>query len=142
MSKLVMATASGELHGLLDTLTNSVEDNDFKHMKPDVKAKLEKEKKEDSRLVKVEYFNKKGRHERLTKPYCRYAGEPIQLWKFIPGKVYEIPMGLIKEVNEKKNVIRSGLMEVDGSNFQRDGTPLDKDMQDDSEHRFIPVKFA
>lgn len=141
MPQLVMATASGELHGLINTLTNSVEFNDFKHMKPDVKAKLEKEKKEDARLVKVEYFNKKGRHERLTKPYCRYAGDPIEIWKFIPGKVYEIPMGLVKEVNEKKLTVQSGLLEVDGEKYQSSGTPLEKDQETDSEHRFIPVKF-
>lgn len=141
MPQLVMATASGELHGLINTLTNSVEFNDFKHMKPDVKAKLEKEKKEDSRLVKVEYFNKKGRHERLTKPYCRWAGDPIELWKFIPGKIYEIPMGLVKEVNEKKLTVQSGLLEVDGEKYTSSGSPLEKDEHIDSEHRFIPVKF-
>ncbi len=141
MPQLVLATASGELHGLINTLTNSVEFNDFKHMKPDVKAKLEKEKKEDARIVKVEYFNKKGRHERLTKPYCRYAGDAIELWKFIPGKVYDIPMGLVKEVNEKKNVVRSGLLEVDGEKYTQSGSPLDRDEESDSEHRFIPVKF-
>ena len=47
--QVIQYTASGEAHGLINTLTNSVENNDFKHMKPDVKVKLEKEKKEDGR---------------------------------------------------------------------------------------------
>ena len=43
---LLMATASGEQHGLINTLTNSVPFDDFKSMTPANKAKLEKEKKE------------------------------------------------------------------------------------------------
>ena len=100
---LLQATANGEMHGLINTLTNSCENNDFKHMTPAIKAKLEKEKKEDARLVKVEYINRKGKHERLTKPYCRYAGDPIQIWHLIPGKVYELPMGFVKE--DRKSVV-------------------------------------
>lgn len=139
--QLVLATKSGEMHGLIDTLTNAVENTDFKHMKPETKSKLEKEKKEDSRLVKAEYFNKKGRHERLTKPYCKYAGDPIQLWKFIPGYIYTLPLGLINEVNQMKKPVRSGLVTLDGENVTKDGSPLDQDMTEDFEHRFIPVKF-
>ncbi len=138
---IILATKSGEEHGMLHQLTNSVENTDFKHMKPDVKVKLEKEKKEDARIVKAEYFNKKGRHERLTKPYCRWAGEPIQIWKFIPGYTYDVPMGLIKEVNQMKKPVRSGLVTLDGENVTKDGSPLDKDMSEDFEHRFIPVNF-
>lgn len=139
--QLVQVTATGEQHGLVNTLTNSVENNEFKHMKPAVKAQLEKEKKEDSRIVKVEYVNRKGKHERLTKPYCRYAGDPILMYHLIPGRVYELPLGFVKEVNEKKNMKRSGLLEVDGEKVTKDGTPLDKDMEGDWEHKLIPVSF-
>lgn len=138
---ILQATASGEMHGLINTLTNSVENNDFKHMKPSTKALLEKEKKEDARLVKVEYVNRKGKHERLTKPYCKYAGDPILMYHLIPGKVYELPIGFVKEVNEKKNVKRSGLLEVDGEKVTRDGSPLDRDMDGDWEHKLIKVDF-
>lgn len=139
--QIVQYTASGEAHGLINTLTNSCENNDFKHMKPDVKSKLEKEKKEDSRLVKVEYVNRKGTHERLIKPYCRYAGDPILVYSLIPGKQYELPMGFVKEVNEKKNMKRSGLLEVDGEKVNRDGSPLAEDKEADWEHRLIPISF-
>mgnify|MGYP001606337205 FL=1 len=136
-----MATASGEMHGLINTLTNSVEFNDFKYMKPEVKTRLEKEKKEDARIVKMEYINKKGNHERLTKPYCKYAGDPIQIWHFIPNKTYEIPLGLVKEVNQIRMPIRSGLMEVDGEKVNKDGSPLSKDLEGDWVHKFIPVGY-
>lgn len=141
MTLVQQYTGSGEAHGLINVLTNSVENNDFKHMKPDIKAKLEKEKKEDSRIVKAEYINRTGRHERLVKAYCRYAGDPIQIWNFIPGRSYDVPYGLVKEINEKRMPKRSGLMEVDGEKVNKDGSPLDKDMDGDWVHRFIAVDF-
>ena len=42
-----LLTASGEQHGLINTIGNSVAFDDFKHMDPKTKAKCEKEKKED-----------------------------------------------------------------------------------------------
>jgi hypothetical protein len=141
MAQICMYTASGEAHGLINTMTNSVENNDFKHMAPHVKAKLEKEKKEDSRMVKAEYFNRMGAHERLTKPYCRYAGDPIQIWNFIPGRTYEVPFGLIKEVNDKEMPRRSELVSVDGVEVNEDGKPLKKDQKGEWVHRFISAEF-
>lgn len=143
MSKLVMATASGEQHGLINTLTNSVPFDDFKNMKPDHKKELEKQKKEDSRLVKAEYMNSRGRHERLTKPYCKYAGDPIQVWHFIPGKVYEVPMGLVNEVNDKNKIMkrREGLVEIDGVPVQKSESPLSKDEEGEWLHKFTPANF-
>lgn len=142
MSIVAQYTASGEAHGLINVLTNSVEFNDFKHMAPHIKAKLEKEKKEDAKIVKVEYINRTGKHERLTKPYCKYAGDPIHVWNFIPGKVYEVPYGLVKEVNQMKSVRRSGLLEVDGEKVTKDGSPLAKDEDGEWVHRFVGVGFG
>lgn len=137
-----MYTAAGEAHGLINTLSNAVVYDDFKHMTPANKEKLLKEKKEDARIVKAEYLNKNGRHERLTKPYCRYAGDPINIWHLIPGRVYELPMGFIKEVNSVKMPVRSGLMEVDGDKVTKDGSPLEKDDMDGNWiHKLIPVSF-
>ena len=141
MAIVAQYTAAGEAHGLVDVRTNSVEFNDFKHMDPKTKAICEKEKKEDCRLVEVEYINRTGRHERLTKPYCKYAGDPIQMWNFIPGQRYKVPMGLVKEVNDKRMPKRSGLMEVDGEKVNKDGSPLSQDQEGDWIHKFIPVAF-
>lgn len=138
-----MATGSGEMHGLINTLTNSVPFDDFKSMKPEHKKELEKQKKEDARLVKAEYMNSRGRHERLTKPYCKYAGDPIQIWHFIPGKVYEVPLGLVNEVNDKNKIMkqRSGLLSVDGDNVTRSGAPLSEDQEGEWLHRFVASGF-
>ncbi len=142
-SQLLMATASGEQHGLINTLTNSVPFDDFKNMKPDHKKELEKQKKEDSRLVKAEYMNSRGRHERLTKPYCRYAGDPIQVWHFIPGKTYDVPLGLVNEVNDKNRIMkkREGLISVDGAPVTPNEAPLSRDEDGDFLHKFVAVGF-
>jgi hypothetical protein len=138
---ILQSTASGELHGLINTLTNSVPFDDFKAMAPATKAKLEKEKKEDARIVKMEYINRSGSHERLIKPYCRYAGEPILIFNFIPGRTYDVPVGLVKEVNQVRLPKRSGLMEVDGEKVTASGAPLDKDEEGPWIHKFVPVSY-
>lgn len=143
MVQLTLCTASGEEHGLINTLTNSNAFDEFKHYKPEHKKQLEAERKEDNRLVKAEYLNSRGRHERLTKPYCKYSGDPIQIWHFIPGKVYDVPLGLVKEVNDKNKIMkkRSGLQEVDGNQVTKDGAPLEKDQEGEWLHRFAAVGF-
>ena len=141
--QLTLAMANGEMHGLINTLTNSVPFDEFKNMKPEHKKELERQKKDDAKLVKAEYMNSRGRHERLTKPYCKYAGDPIQIWNFIPGKVYELPLGLVKEVNDKSKNIpkRSGLVSIDGEPLRKDESPLDKDEEGEWLHKFVAVGF-
>lgn len=141
--QLMMSTAGGELHGLINTLTNSVVFDEFKNFKPEHKKELERQKKEDAKIVKAEYMNSRGRHERLTKPYCKYAGDPITIWHFIPGKVYEVPLGLVNEVNDSSKRIprRSGLVSIDGEPIKKDESPLDKDEEGDWLHRFVASGF-
>jgi len=57
MTQLTLATASGEMHGLINTLTNSVPFDDFKSMKPEHQKEMQRQKKEDSKIVEVEYLN-------------------------------------------------------------------------------------
>lgn len=141
--QLPLATASGEMHGLINTLTNCVPADDFKHFKPEHKKELEARKKDNAKIVEAEYLNSKGRHERLTKPYCAGSGEPIQIWHFIPGRTYKIPLGLVKEVNDKNKYMpkRSGLLSLDGNDINKDGSPLDKDQDGDWEHKFVASGF-
>jgi len=138
-----MATASGEQHGLINTITNSVPFDDFKNFKPEHKKELEAKKKEDSKLVKAEYMNSRGQHERLTKPYCKYAGDPIEIWHFIPGKVYKVPKGLVDEVNDKNKVMkqRAGLVSVDGAPVTKTEAPLEQDQDGAWLHKFVPTGF-
>jgi hypothetical protein len=139
---VVMATASGEQHGLINVLTNSVPFDEFKNIDSKYKERIKKEKAEDAKIVKAEYLNSRGRHERLTKAYCKYAGDPIQIWHFIPGKVYEVPLGLVKEVNDKSKVLpkRSGLVSVDGAEVAS-GAPLAQDQDGEWLHKFVASGF-
>ena len=141
MAHVIRCTASGEEHGLIETIANSVPFDDFKSFKPEHKKQMEAEKKEDAKLVKVRYLNSRGRHERLKKPYCKYAGDPILQWSFIPGQEYEVPYGLVKEVNGKKMIKRSGLVSVDDNAINEDGSPLAKDQETDQLHQLVPVNF-
>jgi hypothetical protein len=140
--QLTLCTAGGEQHGLINTLTNSVPFDDFKNMKPEHKKEMERLKKEHSRIVKAEYMNSRGRHERLTKPYCKYSGDPIQIWHFIPGKVYEVPLGLVEEVNDKNKILkkRNELISIDGADVNN-GAPLAQDQEGDWLHKFVAVGF-
>lgn len=143
MTTVPLYTSSGEAHGLINTLTNSVPFDDFKNMKPEHKKQLQSQKKEDEKIVKAEYMNSRGRHERLTKPYCKYAGDPIQIWHFIPGKTYEVPLGLVNEVNDKTKHLpkRSGLVSVDDKPLKQDGSPLDRDEEGEWLHKFVSHSF-
>lgn len=141
MAHVIQATVSGEQHGLINTLTNSVPFDDFKHMTPEMKEKVKKEKKEDARLVKARYINHRGMHERLTKSYCRYSGDPILQYHLIPGREYELPIGFIKEVNDVRMPVRSGLVSVDGKSINNDESPLSKDLPGERLHELVPTSF-
>lgn len=134
MTVVTMVTTSGEEHGLINRIANSSKDDGFKNMTPENKAKAEKLKKEEIRKVRARYENTRGDHERLTKPYCRWPGDPIETWHFIPGEVYEVPMGLVNEVNEKYIPERA-------DKIRKDGTEVKKDGKGEQIHRFIPVSF-
>jgi hypothetical protein len=141
--QITLCTAGGEMHGLINTLTNCVPFDEFKHFKPEHKKEMEAQKKENAKVVKAEYLNSRGKHERLTKPFCLGSGEPIEIWHFIPGKTYEVPLGLVKEVNDKNKVIpkRSGLVSVDGENVQRTGAPIEDDQEGEWLHKFVAAGF-
>jgi len=132
---LSMVTANGEEHGLINTLSNSVKFDDFKGMSPETKAKAEKLKKDESKMVKARYINHRGMHERLTKPYMRWAGDPIKIYHLIPGQTYELPYGFIKEVNDNPGLPRRSEV-VDGN-----GVPTRFDGVNEKLHELVPISF-
>jgi len=117
--------SNGERHGIINIVANSVSDNEFKHMTPENKTKAEKLKKEEQKIVKVRYHNYQGTHERLTFPYMRWAGEQICTWHLIPGEEYEVPYGMVKQVNDpaKRKPKRSDLLDHNGIPMPKDATP-------------------
>lgn len=135
-----MVTAAGEEHGLINTLSNHVPDKGDKDINPKIKSAYEKKKKDDAKMVKARLMAKL-RTDRLDKPYCRYAGDPIEVYHLIPGHTYELPMGFIEEVNGVSCVQRSGLVSLDGENVTQDGSPLDKDRSSDRQFELVPISF-
>lgn len=123
MTSIVMVTASGEEHGLVKKVANSVPDNGFAHMDPATKAKAEKLRKEEARMVKARYINHRGENERLTKPYCRWAGDPICTYHLIPGYTYDLPLGFINEVNGSPGLARRGERVEEGKVIAQDQAP-------------------
>lgn len=132
---VTMVTESGEQHGMINSVGNSVRDDGFQHMKPDVKGKAEKLKKENARIVKAKYLNSRGMNERLDKQYCAGGGEPIQQWHCIPGYVYEVPLGLVEEVNKNPGMARrSEVVDANGNPTKKDGPP-------ERIHQFVSINF-
>lgn len=127
-------TASGEEHGMIKTLANSVQGHNFEKFSPEMKAKLEKEKERENSIVEARYINHRGQHERLTKPYMRWAGDPIQIWHLIPGETYAMPLGLVEEVNKSGLPKRSEILDSQGVPTKRDG-------QMERIHELVPVSF-
>ena len=134
MAQIVMATENGEQHGLINTLPNSVPDDDFKDFSPENKEKMSKQKKEDSRMVKARYINHRGMHERLDKPYMRYAGDPIRIYHLIPGYTYDLPLGFVNEVNENKGLAQRSDRVIDDKIMTKDQSPL-------RIHELVPCAF-
>lgn len=135
MPQLIQVTAWGEEHGLLKKYANSVQGDGFGHMKPDAKAKAEKKKKHDAELIKARYHNKNGGREGLPMVFNLGAGEPLEMWKFINGNVYDVPRGLVEQVNSKKEIKREGRCDENGEN------PSPKDEYVEPEHQFFPASF-
>lgn len=129
-----MTTMSGEQHGLMKVVGNSVVDSDFKRFKEKDRPKMESLRKEQSRMVKATYINTEGSHERLELTYCLWDGDPLLSYKFIPEQEYEIPKGLVDQVNNKKIQKRSDLLD-------KSGKPLMKDEMATTVHRFVPTGF-
>lgn len=125
-----MTTSSGEVHGLINQLPNSVTKE--QEIKPSVKEKFDKKKKEDHRLVKVTYLHRDGANEGLSRAYMNYAGDTIQLWRFIHDYEYEIPKGLMDDVNNSKLEQRSEVCDVNGVPTKKDGKAI-------RIHRFVGV---
>lgn len=130
-----MKTSWGEKHGLINSVANSVQDHGGKPISAKIKEKYLKQKEEDARIVKARYINHRGQNERLTKPYCKYAGDPIQTWHFVPDHVYDVPKGLVDEVNNNPGLARrSDLLDSKGVPMLKDGKP-------ERIHEFVSATF-
>lgn len=133
MKQIIMATASGEEHGCLGLIANSEKDDGFKHMSPENKAKAEKLRKEESRIIEAQYIHRKEDNGRLEMSYCRWGGDAISKWKFINNHTYKVPVGLVNQVNNCSINCRS--------TDDTERTDINKIRSKDRVHQFIAVGF-
>lgn len=125
-----LLTSSGEEHGLINQMPNSVKTENLDHMSPENKAEIQKKMKDASKIVRARYINRRNQNARLTKPYCAGGGKPIQIWRLICDHVYDLPKGLVEELNAEKGVITRGERIEDGKIIKGD-TVL-------KEHELVP----
>lgn len=134
MTTVTMVTEYGEEHGLVNTIANSVKDDGFAKMNEKIKLDCVKLRKEDAKMVKARYINHRGMHERLDKPYMLWMGEPIRIYHLIPGHVYDLPYGLVKEINSSVGLAQRGEKMVDGNFIAKDQKAL-------KIHELVPISF-
>lgn len=127
-------TLNGVEHGLLNTLINQVSKKSrFKNMEPKQKSDAEAKILRDSKIERVRYINYANQDNGcLVKDYYVAAGEPIYLFKFLHDHIYDVPLGLIEEVNDPTRKVpqREGLI-------GKDNVPLNSDGPAKRVHHFI-----
>ena len=66
--------------------------------------------------------------------YRKYPGEPIQMIKMIHGEICDLPMGIIKHLNNTKKKVRRYSMEL-----SPDGKKIPRSYETVSRVRFTPT---
>ena len=132
---LTQIAASGLEHGLINTIGNSVPDKGFALFSEKDRSSMDKKKKDSEKIVKARYLNSRGVNERLERPYMEYEGQPITMWRFLHNHVYELPKGLVDDVNKQMALPqRSEILDASGQPTKVNG-PGEK------LHLFVPVDF-
>jgi hypothetical protein len=73
---------------------------------------VKKQRKEDDKVMTgmFEFLDAQGGW--LEFSYRKYPGEPIQIIKLIHGEICDLPMGIIKHLNNTKKKVRRYSMEL------------------------------
>jgi hypothetical protein len=95
---------------------------------------LKKMRKEDDKIRTgmFEFLDAQGGW--LEFAYRKYPGEPIQMIKLIHGEICDLPMGIIKHLNNTKKKIRRYNMEI-----SPDGKKQPRSYEVVSRVRFTPT---
>lgn len=95
---------------------------------------VKKMRKEDDKIVTgmFEFLDAMGGW--LEFAYRKYPGEPIQMIKMIHGEICDLPMGIIKHLNNTKKKIRRYNMELPA-----DGKRPPRSYETVSRVRFTPT---
>lgn len=95
---------------------------------------IKKKRKEDDKLVSgmFEFLDAQGGWLEFT--HRMYPGEPIQIIKLIHGEICDLPMGIVKHLNNTKKKVRRYSMEIAPS-----GQRAPRSYETVSRVRFTPV---
>lgn len=95
---------------------------------------VKKMRKEDDKMVTgmFEFLDAQGGW--LEFSYRKYPGEPIQMIKMIHGEICDLPMGIVKHLNNTKKKVRRYSMEIPAS-----GQKAPRSYETVSRVRFTPT---
>lgn len=79
---------------------------------PEREELVKKSRREDEKMKKgmFEFLDAQGGW--LEFAYRKYPGEPIQMIKLIHGEICDLPMGIVKHLNNTKKKVRRYSMEI------------------------------
>ena len=97
-------------------------------------AKIKEMRKKDDKIVKgmFEFLDAQGGWLEFT--HRIYPGEPIQIIKLIHGEICDLPMGIIRHLNNTKKKVRRYNMEIPGN-----GARPPRSFETISRVRFTPM---
>lgn len=95
---------------------------------------VKKRRKEDDKLVNgmFEFIDAQGGW--LEFAYRIYPGEPIQIIKLIHGEICDLPMGIVRHLNNTKKKVRRYNLELPSS-----GAKVPRSFETISRVRFTPM---
>lgn len=95
---------------------------------------VKKNRKEDDKLITgmFEFLDAQGGWLDFT--YRKYPGEPVKVIKLIHGEICDLPMGIVKHLNNTKKKIRRYSMELPAS-----GQRVPRSYDTVSRVRFTPM---
>ena len=99
-------------------------------------AKLKEMRKKDDKMVKGMFEFTDAQGGWLEFALRIYPGEPIQMFKFIHGEICDIPMGIVRHLNNTKKKVRRYNLEL-----QKDGKTPPRTYETISRVRFTPTDF-
>ena len=106
--------------------------------KKEVEDLIKEKRKEDEVPVKgmFEFVDAEGGFFEFT--YRIYPGDPIQTYQFIHGEICEIPMGIVKHLNNTYNKIRryKDVEQTESGTLRKPRT-----FETKSRIRFIPSEY-
>ena len=134
LKELKKITKGGVEHGYIKSVANSVSSPDPKGMDEKTKIIFNKKREDDGKIIRARYINHRSSTERLELSYAKYPGDQITSWRFLSGEVYDLPAGLVAEINSPDKCLakRSEILD-------QNGTPTQKDGQGEREHEFVGV---